>query len=350
MLHIIIKNKSNIDTFEGTSYEVGKKIGSAYKDSIVSCAKQLHKDYPFSKKEYERLTDISSKKLQEKYPHMFEEMLGISNGCGLPFSFFYVNSIYEDARDNINNYYRGDLGCTDIYATGDKTEDGLTLVGHNNDQSIYPYDIKTYRVKVKGKPEALYVSCDGSVPSVGANEIGLVMVGNQLNSTDTKHGIPRILIAKNLLYATSIEEAIKMCNDKDRSSSYNNVIIDKRGRLISFEGTAKEYSILKPKDNLYVHTNHYVTDRLKKYEFTLTPSSTFTRLKTANKMLQEVNKHTINTFKNILSDHSNDPNYICRHKSSGTKTYFSAIFQPEKKTMHLCIGNPCESKFKIIKY
>ena len=58
----------------------------------------------------------------------------------------------------------------------------------------------------------------------------------------------------------------------------------------------------------------------------------------------------INTFKNILSDHSYDPNYICRHKSSGTKTYFSAIFQPEKKTMHLCIGNPCESKFKIIKY
>jgi isopenicillin-N N-acyltransferase-like protein len=243
--------------------------------------------------------------------------------------------------------YEYTAGCSDLIASNDVTEDGSVLVSHNNDTSVSSQDSVTIvHYKVKGEPEIIGVGYGGYGMSVGYNSAGISLTGNQLNSNDMRVGVTRMLLVRKILAAKRIGEAIDAATLKQRASNYNQVITDSNGEIYSIEGSATDYAALYATDGYHVHTNHYVAPWMRKFEYDPTRiSCSIVRYNRANRLLKNnVGKITVEKLKELLSDHVNRPESICRH-GDRVKTTFSIIINLNTLTMWLAKGNPCEVKY-----
>ena len=50
---------------------------------------------------------------------------------------------------------------------------------------------------------------------------------------------------------------------------------------------------------------------------------------------------TVDTMKNVLSDHHNDPGGICRHGETGFHSISGYIAEPAKGVLHIRRGHGC---------
>src|SRR5918999_203622 len=109
----------------------------------------------------------------------------------------------------------------------------------------------------------------GGVPwiSVGWNQAGLSLTGNELSPNDERVGISRSHQVFEMLRARNLHEMVAMAIRPDRASSYNNVLADRYGDVANVEGSATDVEITRLDDDDHLaHTNHYVTDRMRDYE------------------------------------------------------------------------------------
>ena len=60
---------------------------------------------------------------------------------------------------------------------------------------------------------------------------------------------------------------------------------------------------------------------------------------------------SVDLMKELLQDHNNHPDSICRHADDGLrpnlqmKTVASIITIPGEQEMHIALGNPCENEY-----
>jgi isopenicillin-N N-acyltransferase-like protein len=330
-----------IVTVQGTHYEVGYQLGTQLKDNFVTRINRMKeaKDWKKDKAEAELFLAYS-----EKYmPEYVTEMKGIADAVGAE----PVEVLMTICEEIGSRGYEYTAGCSDLIASNDVTEDGSVLVSHNNDTSVSSQDSVTIvHYKVKGEPEIIGVGYGGYGMSVGYNSAGISLTGNQLNSNDMRVGITRMLLVRKILAAKRIGEAIDAAVLKERASDYNQVITDSNGEIYSIEGSATDYAALYATDGYLVHTNHYVAPWMRKFEYDPTRiSCSIVRYNRANRLLKNnVGKITVEKLKELLSDHVNRPESICRH-GDRVKTTFSIIINLNTLTMWLAKGNPCEVKY-----
>jgi isopenicillin-N N-acyltransferase-like protein len=330
-----------IVTVEGTHYEVGYQLGTQLKDNFVTRINRMKeaKDWKKDKAEAELFLAYS-----EKYmPEYVTEMKGIADAVGAE----PVEVLMTICEEIGSRGYEYTAGCSDLIASNDVTEDGSVLVSHNNDTSVSSQDSVTIvHYKVKGEPEIIGVGYGGYGMSVGYNSAGISLTGNQLNSNDMRVGVTRMLLVRKILAAKRIGEAIDAATLKERASNYNQVITDSNGEIYSIEGSATDYAALYATDGYHVHTNHYVAPWMRKFEYDPTRiSCSIVRYNRANRLLKNnVGKITVEKLKELLSDHVNRPESICRH-GDRVKTTFSIIINLNTLTMWLAKGNPCEVKY-----
>jgi isopenicillin-N N-acyltransferase-like protein len=243
-----------------------------------------------------------------------------------------------------------DAGCTDIVARGKAVADGGVLVGHNNDESG-PGVATVFRVAPIGKPAFLAIGLDGVTLSVGFNERGLSLTGNALTATDVRPGIPRLLTTRAALEAERIGDAIDVCLNPKRASSYNNVLVDPSGEVYSVEGSATDAVTITPTDDLLAHANHYATLALRNKEGRSISGSgnSLVRQHRAMRLLREGVPHIGESFRRILSDHVNYPESICRH-GDDVKSRFCVIADVAAGSVAVAFGNPCSSVFRVYSY
>jgi len=90
-------------------------------------------------------------------------------------------------------------GCTDIAATSALTADGHLLVGHNNDLTAGDEeDVVAIEWRVEGEP-TIFTLGIGPWISVGWNDAGLSVTGNEVSPKDEGVGIPRLLQVRDVL-------------------------------------------------------------------------------------------------------------------------------------------------------
>lgn len=131
----------------------------------------------------------------------------------------------------------------------------------------------------------------------------------------------------------------------------------KNGECVNIEIENDDFDVLYPKDGIIVHTNHFLSHRLPKSprkdttKYKLTDS--FIRLGHAERLIR---KKGVNIDENdiiqILKDHVEYPNSICRHNNEkideGLRmgTIFSMIINLTQGKILFCEGNPCENNYK----
>src|SRR5439155_26953474 len=148
-------------------------------------------------------------------------------------------------------------GCTDVVVG--------KLVAHNNDLDAGDEDgVVAIEWRVDGQPAAFTLGI-GLWISVGWNEAGLSVTGNELDPNDERVGIPRLLQVRDVLTRTTLDDAVEAVLHPARASSYNWVLASPEG-AVNVEGSATAAEIRElDGDGALVHTNHYEEPPMQRY-------------------------------------------------------------------------------------
>ncbi len=246
--------------------------------------------------------------------------------------------------------------CTDLVAVPPASADGHAWVAHNNDLSVSSEaHVVAVEWRVPGEPVVFSLGI-GPWISVGWNDAGLSLTGNELAPNDERVGVPRLLMVREQLTARTVDEAVTMALRPDRASSYNTVFVDRAGRVADVEGSATDAEVIGATDRgTLAHTNHYVCARMLGYEGDpVYARSSNVRYRRAVALLDEATGTdpgsagtvTPEALRAMLADHATEPS-LCRHPrpdggEADSVTVFWSVADVSAGEIRYGLGRPCE--------
>jgi hypothetical protein len=296
----------------GTHAEAGAAIGEATRDAIRRRVTGEHLELAA------RYRDVTA----EHLPWVVEELDAAAHAAAVDPLALFAASVEELDADTPR-------GCTDVVVG--------RLVAHNNDlDAADEQDVVAIEWRVDGRPAAFTLGI-GPWISVGWNEAGLSVTGNELDPNDERVGIPRLLQVRDVLTRTTLDDAVEAVLHPARASSYNWVIASPEG-AVNVEGSATAAEV-RPLEDVLVHTNHYEEPPMQRYA---------RKRDHAGSRARYARAHGLATAGaaplEILRDHANAPNSICGHgRADGTKTVFWCVADVPARRIEYGRGNPCES-------
>jgi hypothetical protein len=323
---------------------IGKKLKSSISEEIesdkISDLLEKFDDW------FQKGNELSKKET----PKAYEFITGIAEGAGVSvdnlFGTWYEELIYAKEEDKSK---LKDEGCTDVIIKNN----GNVMIGHTNDVSPQ-YKGRLFKLEIKNEPTIFIVLTSGA-PSAGLNSNGLIFSGNQVDANDTKPGIPRMMCFMEALFSKTLKEAERVFLHKDRASSFNNIVSDENGEIMSLEASAEDHKKKKHKNNsIDVHTNHFLHLTSKEARVDDSYERSVKRFDRAIEEAEQAGKEmSIDDMKEIMSSHGDGG--LCRHPNSPTdvadvKTNFSIIFLPTKRKFLFATGYPCKADYKEYEY
>ena len=182
--------------------------------------------------------------------------------------------------------------------------------------------------------------------SAGFNAAGISMTGNAVSCSDIRPGVPRMLIARAILAAKHLGEAMDACLLPRRASNYNNVIADTSGEVYSMEGSATDCEPIYIDENVMVHANHYISQPMRRFEAHRNHiGGSILRHNRALHLLREnYGRLTPEVLQKLLADHANYPASICKHDGA-TITVFAIIIKLNELKAWIGKGRPCHTSW-----
>lgn len=278
-----------------------------------------------------------------------EELEGMAEGANLPLDdLLVVNCIEGIAGDALH------LKCTSFAVSAELTAEGHVLVGHNEDW--WPEDMQTVYVvhaTPDNEPPYLALTYGGLLPNIGFNAAGIAQCCDSVYPNDTRVGVPRIFVARAVLGASRLSEALERAVPLRRAAGYNHLIADRSGELYNLEASAKRFALRYGSSGSIVHTNHYLDPEMQRLEDGNGLFASRVRYHRAQRLLASLRPHSQETFKAILSDHVNQPRSICCHCSDQdspldrSQTIASVVMDLTAMTMAVGWGNPCTTTYQM---
>lgn len=347
----------------GTHFEVGYQIGTAARRSLGELYRKTIESYG---NQWALLLEqcLPFRQVTERaIPYVLEEMQGCAKGAGIPFEDLFLMSVeellYEEVRGGTSTAptmrgKRKAKGCSDLAAAPPATIDGHVWLAHNNDLGRGTQEhLFVTHFRVRGEPEILAVTVGGLYISIGMNDAGISLTGNQLTANDSRIGVPRLLVVRDILARTDFDSALGAALLPGRASSYNNIVAARTGEIVDVEGSATSYELLDAavQKGTVVHTNHYIAPTMLKFE-----ADDAGRLPSASRCeraFEYVKKYRgeigFEICARFVRDHVYAPWSVCKHAGLSV-TVFSAIIDLSELKMWLARGNPCEEEFELYEF
>ena len=223
---------------------------------------------------------------------------------------------------------------------------GMVLaVMHSRQRVADEEDVVAIEWRVPGEPVVFTLGI-GPWISVGWNDAGLSVTGNELAPNDERVGIPRLLQVRDVLTRRNLADAVEAVLHPARASSYNWVLAHASGEVANVEGSATTAAVSEPEDGVLTHTNHYVDPAMIGFERSANASGSAVRLRREAELVAE----RID-LREALCDHENAPNSICRHgDEEGTKTVFWCVADLAGGEIAFGRGNPCASTAQTYRF
>lgn len=336
----------------GSHREVGRAVGSATA-RVLRGAVAFDAQLPAGRSRTEQLA------LANRYraatltatPWLVEEIDGAAEGAGVDARALFAASIEEIWSVRPSQATGGTVvhgRCSDIVVGPPATADGHVWIAHNND--LGPASVEEIVAIEWRVPDEPVVFSLGVGPwiSVGWNDRGLSLTGNELTPNDERVGVPRLLMVREQLTARTLSEATAMALRPDRASSYNTIFVHRDGGVVDVEGSATDAELtgLDGRGRL-VHTNHYVCPRMLPFEGDpVYARQSAVRYERATDLLERAGAIDAVRLRGILSDHATTPS-ICRHQGATpddqSVTAFWCIADVTAGEIRFGPGNPCVS-------
>jgi isopenicillin-N N-acyltransferase-like protein len=326
----------------GSHFEAGRQLGAATADML---RQPIAPPEGRSWGEMRHFAQLYMHAVQIVIPWLHSELEGISAGSGVDVLDLYARATEEIWEPLPGPLLPGEGGrCSDFAAGSPATFDGGVWLAHNNDLGPAALQkIVAIEWQVEDQP-CLFTLGVGPFISIGFNETGLALTGNEVSPNDDKIGVPRGLLVRDILAQRTAEQALEVAARPERASSYNQLISHADGTIVNFEGSATDYELVHAQDGWTVHTNHYCSSKMAAYE--RDPDSiqgSCRRYERAGQLMAECSGPvTPEVLKTFLSDHANAPDSICRHDGE-TQTVFWAIIDLSHGAIEYGRGQPCIS-------
>ncbi len=340
----------------GTHREMGCQIGEARRAQIQHSIANAHVliDQTYSQLEltWEGARIQARKYLpfaEERYPQYVDEMRGIAEGANVEFDDIMSLNTMEAVTMDALHLTR----CTSFAVNEQRTADGHILAAHTEDWLPEDEDdVYVISATPKEEPPFLAMTYGGLLPNVGFNAHGIAQLIDSVYPTDSRIGIPRLVVSRAVLAARRISGAIGRALVPHRAAGYNHLLVHDSGEMYSIEISARRFEIHHGTDGYIVHTNHYLAPHMKEIESDPEELiSSRVRYFRANRLLRQGSAHTIKTLQAIQKDHVNLPNSICNHAIEWTnpldreKTINALVIDLTAREMHICWGNPCQNGY-----
>ncbi len=330
----------------GTPYERGALIGEAFAEATARSVAFNSRYLESHKIGRGDLKDILAPYLDasgDAVPHLLAQVRGMADGAEQPFlDLFFANAfeevygIVELGTPSVTPLER----CTDVVLRSTKN----TLLGHN--EQWYAGDDGAVGVVLdvpNDGPAVLAPIVAGTLPLVGLNELGGAFGTMSLTATDERVGIPRALVARNVLDSRDLKDAFARATPEGRAGGYSYLCAFPGGQTCAIETTATTAAYLSVTE----HTNHAIDATVAAASCDPSEGSR-SRLARA-RALAGVTAPTVDGMIGLLSDHAAEGQDICVHPEpaqgdEGATILFAMVCEPETRSLWLAPGHPCSAE------
>ncbi len=335
----------------GSHFEIGLAIGKRFgKEIRRACQayrpalKQVlsYHDSPKGQAIYRELVDLN----RARYPGYLAELEGIAQGAQQPFQDLFLNSMRGEYQGYLRASQTGLDGCSDCSLVTDE----VALIGHNEDGAPALRD-GTYvvRARIEGKPGFTVFSYPGFIPgnAFGFNSEGICFSIDDVQPRDVRVGIGRNFIARSLLEARSIDDALERVTVPGRASGYSYTIgsIAER-RVVQVEVAPKTHHVREIRGANF-HANHY--QELTNVDQIIEPSSR-ARVERARQLVPDNFTPDAAGVLAVLGDQADEqyPIYRTATPPDPLAHFCTALFDLDARQLQIYTDHPTQEHGKFI--
>ena len=335
-------------------FAVGRRFQSKIRRAVRAADRAIGRRLPDAHRQFDAVLDDYVSVARGAMPHLADEVEGTADGAGIsPRALFYANA----AEEMLDGMRRTEAALKAAEAAGDRCTTVAVrtnrsaptgILGHNEDVPIF-YRPTQYalRMRLPSGVRILAYTYAGLIPAIGLNDAGFGMACASVWPIDARIGIPRLFVARAMLEARSIEDAIAIATMPDRAGGYGHQVADANGRTAWIETTATQGRVGWG-DGWSVHTNHYQDPGLARMQHPHTANSE-ARLASARK-LAPLATDDIGGVARMLGYHRRGGHSICRHpRTDGDRFRFgtigSVILDLGARVGYFSTDQPCRGAF-----
>jgi len=332
----------------GSHFEVGQAIGRRFSAQIrrslgsYPLLKKILADHRTSEGQarYQELLEVN----RARYPGYLAELEGLAEGADYPFE----ELLLANLRGEYGGYLdKGGRGCFDCALV---SEDAA-LFGHNEDGSpAFQDSYYVIHAQVDDKPAYTTLCYPGFLcgNAFGFNAAGICFSCDSVQPQQVRVGIGRHLIARSLLEATSLEDAIRRVTVPGRASGFSYTIGSIPERRIVHVEVAPEAHHVREIEGCYVHTNHYRTLDVPQ----VAGRSSRARLQRAAEILQRDPPVDAGGVLTVLGDEEDGqyPIYRTGTPSDSSVTLCTALFDLDARWLRIYSGHPSRTQEQFVQF
>jgi len=350
--------------FSGTSYEQGLSHGEALKDSI-------EKNIDVYLNRFELGAGISKNKLidnagiylailREQSPEYVNGINGISKSSNINLiEIAFLNLRYELLYDALGKRYLEESvdGCTSFAILPEATENNHLIMGQNWDWIPDVDCVLTTSIDIDGMQRLSFTEAGIFAGKPGMNSKGVGLAVNGMYSTLddwSRLQKPFHLRCFEVLRSENMDEALSILTSTPRSCTSNIIVGHGPKRAVNIELAPDSLRLIDAVNGIISHANHFDNPEMVGVSEPPNPRRYLSefRQKRMEDLLFEKKPFDVAEIQNILKDHKNKPQSLCRHRDKSlpeyqhTITKTAMIMDLAEKKMWVTDGQPCKAAFE----
>ena len=305
---------------------------------------------------------------ERELPDLVELVTGMAEGSGVSFWELFCVNAFEELEPRLEARRGRSLGqvtgtagpaeatgaagtpgdrCSTVTISGP----GYTLLGHN--EQWLAGDVGHVAVVVElpdDGPALVSPTLACCLPAVGMNEYRVAQGIQSLVANDDRVGIPRVLVSRHALVASSPADALRRATLPGRAGGYGHSFAFGTGSAMHIETSATRFAVNGLPGG---HTNHYLDPELAGRAPAPSPGSQ-ARLARLQELVTERSPATPAALGEILADHGGGgPQTICEHgrddpADEASAIVFSMICDLDLGRMWVAPGSPCVTAYEEV--
>jgi isopenicillin-N N-acyltransferase-like protein len=323
----------------GSPRERGRQYGEQARDRILRGIEH-YSDQLYAKsldwKDIAELAERFGPTVDAFDPHYTDEMRGIAEGAGVD----YAGIMMLNARTEILKLAerRGAApekgasdGCTGVVALPEASAEGKLFHAMNWDWKAECAETTVVlRVKRDDGPDFLTYTEAGALARTGMNATGTTITANYLESDRDYRdlGVPLPFIRRKVLELERVGQAMHTVYTTRKSCSNNMIISHSGGITLCFECAPDETFLVKARDGLLVHANHFQSPvalaKLVEMGVKNMPDSLYRDMRVDSLLRPQIGTLTRERLAEALLDDFEAPWSVCRPPRPNTQNNLTA--------------------------
>ena len=251
----------------GSPFEVGQQLGEFGRAAWHGKLKHIALWQTVIGMQEAATTQAMRAQVQARFPLIWQELEGMAAGLDAPVAELFAWNCRGDLVQSTSD------GCTTLAGVN---AHGERVIAHNED-GFPPLRDDCAWVEIAPTQGLAFSSFayPGSIcgHTIAVNEKGVVNTVNNIRAVQRPSGLPRQILARAALNATTLDEAIEIVTAAPRAGSFHHTVGQLGdSRLFSVEATGSGGSVL-PLNALFGHANHLIHPQLLAAEQVITANS-----------------------------------------------------------------------------